>query len=521
MATPQQRAYKAACPNCGAPVEFKSAASAVAVCGFCKSTLVRDGEALRKIGVEAELFDDHSPLQLGTSGKSAGVTFTLIGRLQYRYAEGVWNEWHAWFDNGSTGWLSEDNGRYVLSFDVDAPGALPTPGQLRVGAPVALHGGIFSVASIEQATLIAAQGELPASAVTLMRERKPFVVSDLRSPQGEVATLDYGSVPPKLSIGRSTSLEDLKLQNLRTDVEGAADKDYKARAFSCPNCGASVEARLDSSLSIVCGNCKSVIDLSRGVGGDLAFYKQSKQLIPAIALGSVGKLRGVDWQVVGFQQRRGDDGDDSFYWQEYLLYNRLKGFAFLVDTTEGWNLVTVLTGAPTFRDPGIGGATAAIDGVVYRETERYNAVVEYVAGEFYWQVKAGQRTANIDFEAGRKLASREEAEREVTWSAGERVETKEVAQAFNLPALHEPLSAPAAGPVSGSSSALVSIIVVVVVLIIVFSLVRSCSRDDCVRDQYGNPINPNDPACYRGGARGGYYGSGGSYGGFGGGGGHK
>ncbi|MDE2047578.1 MAG: DUF4178 domain-containing protein, partial [Betaproteobacteria bacterium] len=335
-----------------------------------------------------------------------------------------------------------------------------------------------------------------------------------------VATLDYGSVPPKLSIGRSAALDELKLQNLRTDVEGAADKEYKPRAFNCPNCGSPVSATLDGSQSIVCGNCKSVIDLSQGIGADLKFFRQSKQLIPAIALGSTGTLRGTAWQVVGFQQRRGSDGEDSFYWQEYLLYNRLKGFAFLVDTTEGWNLVTVLTGAPRFTDPGIHGATAAIDGRVYRETERYNATVEYVAGEFYWQVKAGQSTSNIDFEAGQYLASREQSANEVTWSAGERVDTREVAEAFKLPTLHEPLSAPASGPVSGASSALVSIIVVVVVLIIVFSLMRSCTRSDCLRDSAGNPVNPQDPACYRGGVRGGYYGSGGSYGGFGGGG-HK
>jgi hypothetical protein len=49
------RVYRAACPNCGAPVEFASAASASAVCSYCRSTLVRDGDALRRIGVVAEL----------------------------------------------------------------------------------------------------------------------------------------------------------------------------------------------------------------------------------------------------------------------------------------------------------------------------------------------------------------------------------------------------------------------------------------------------------------------------------
>ena len=121
---PPQRAYRAACPNCGAPVDFASAASASAVCSFCRTTLLREGDALRRIGISAELFDDHSPLQLGVRGKRQGLAFTLVGRLQYGHDGGTWNEWHALFDNGPNGqrsaWLSEDNGSYVVAFD--APG---------------------------------------------------------------------------------------------------------------------------------------------------------------------------------------------------------------------------------------------------------------------------------------------------------------------------------------------------------------------------------------------------------------
>ena len=131
-----QRAYRAACPNCGAPVEFRSAASAFAVCSFCKSTLLRDGEALRKIGESAELFDDHSPLQLGAGGTYGGAAFTLVGRLQYRYDQGTWNEWHALFDTGRSGWLSEDNGRYVMAFDAPLQAAPPEAAALRVGTHV-------------------------------------------------------------------------------------------------------------------------------------------------------------------------------------------------------------------------------------------------------------------------------------------------------------------------------------------------------------------------------------------------
>ena len=103
-------------------------ASASAVCSFCRSTLVREGDALRRIGESAELFDDHTPLQLGAAGSHQGLAFTLVGRLQYGTADGTWNEWHALFDGGKSAWLSEDNGAYVFSFEVPLPAMPPAAG---------------------------------------------------------------------------------------------------------------------------------------------------------------------------------------------------------------------------------------------------------------------------------------------------------------------------------------------------------------------------------------------------------
>ena len=93
-----QRRWRAACPNCGAPVEFASAASTTAVCGFCRSTLLRDGEALSQIGQSAEIFEDYSPLQLGSTGRWMGHGFAVVGRVQRGSELGNWNEWHLLFD---------------------------------------------------------------------------------------------------------------------------------------------------------------------------------------------------------------------------------------------------------------------------------------------------------------------------------------------------------------------------------------------------------------------------------------
>jgi hypothetical protein len=44
-----------------------------AVCGYCQSTVVRSGEVLTRLGKMAELFDDHSPLQLMASGRISSM----------------------------------------------------------------------------------------------------------------------------------------------------------------------------------------------------------------------------------------------------------------------------------------------------------------------------------------------------------------------------------------------------------------------------------------------------------------
>ena len=279
MATnnPVQRAWRAACPNCGAPVDFASAASPMAVCSFCRSTLARDGATLRRIGQSAELFDDHSPLQLGVAGRWQGLAFTLIGRLQLRYEGGSWNEWHALFDSGKSGWLSEDNGRYVVAFDEPAPTDVPPLAQLQPGAGIGLSGRLWQVASVTRTQVAAAQGELPV----VPRLDQPYAVVDLRNAQDDVGTLDFADpARPHWAVGRSAALQDLALTGLRQ----ASEKTLRARGLECPSCGTALTIKLDSTQSIVCHQCQAVVDVSKGVGGDLAHYAVEADLGQGVAV---------------------------------------------------------------------------------------------------------------------------------------------------------------------------------------------------------------------------------------------
>ena len=527
MATdpPSQRAWRALCPNCGAPVEFRSAASASAVCSFCRSTLVRDGEALRRIGISAELFDDHSPLRLGAGGRYQGAAFTLVGRLQYGYEGGTWNEWHALFDNGRSGWLSEDNGRYVFAFDAPAKGEIPPADELSAGERRLVDGRAWSVASVTRAKLLAAEGELPRPP-TLQGD---FTVADLRNEHGEVGTLDYAEpAAPHWSIGRSVALSELAMSGLAE----ASEKSLSARGLQCPSCGNALEVQLSTTQSITCPQCSAVVDVSKGVGGDLQHYKQNTSgdsgMEPQLPLGAtgtlaLGKTGSLKWQVVGYMERCDvpEDGEEEqTFWREYLLYHRTAGFAFLVDAEDGWSWVVPVTGAPQVR-----GDKAVHEGVEYRKRYTYSAKTTYVLGEFYWRVSRDQRSLNTDYEgtgrnAHRRL-NREMVQTEVTWSAGETLAADTVADAFGLPKDARAALKRDVAP-TGNVRLGLKVWIAAAVIILLLLMATRCSRDDCdeLKRTFGEYSNEYQQ-CKRSSGSGGWRSSGGSWGGYSSGGGHK
>ena len=537
MATSPQRAYRAACPNCGAPVDFASAASASAVCGFCRSTLVRDGDALQRIGVSAELFDDHSPLQLGAAGSYKGLAFSLVGRLQYGYEGGSWNEWHVLFDTGRSGWLSEDNGAYVFAFDTawpaDAPGSATAAAGLVVGRAVTVDGRAWTVASLVKTRLIAAQGELPHPP----RLDGDFIVVDLRNVQDEVGTLDYSDPKqPQWSVGRPVLLADLAMSGLAD----ASEKTLQGRGLECPGCGAALEVKLATTKAITCSQCNTVVDVSKGVGGELEHYKQNNVgeggLEPLIPLGLPGELllgtpKPATWQVVGYQERcdlpaPGDD-DEQVFWREYLLYNREHGFAFLVDAEDGWSWVRPITGTPKKEQ----GDKVSWRGITYVRTYSYDAKVTWVQGEFYWRVQREERARVTDYvgsgnASGRRLSLEKTANEEV-WSAGQTIDANLVAKAFGIgdagQAAFRRDTAPLSTDATKLSAKLAKGTVLLVLFVMLMIILVTCSSDDCddTRRAFGE-TSAEYQQCKRNAGSGGSRTSGGSWGGYSsGGGGHK
>jgi hypothetical protein len=491
------RSYKSLCPGCGAGVEFLSAQSTHTICSFCQSTVARQGDVLSRVGKMAEVFEDFSPLQLMASGKYEGETFTVIGRLQYAYPEGVWSEWVCLLDGGPIAYLSEDNGSFVWSAPLSTNPAVLEASQYILGQSYPLINQSFTVSSTQKVSLKTAQGELGV----LPPLNTEFDMIEMRSTDQTVISIDYSSTllgkAANVSLGKAVELANLALTGLKEN----ASQESKSRQFECPNCGSSIKPLFDDSKTITCSQCKSLIDLSSGIGAELKAATQENPVNPTIALGTVGKLDNIDWQIVGFQHRMGTDAqepDESFGWSEYLLYNQLKGFSFLVESTEGWSWVKPLTGAPKSIK---NGAAVEYLGKTYTLIETYNAKTYYVLGEFYWRVELNQNTKITDYSSGPSLIYREQNTDEIVWSQGQKLLPAIVSKAFNFDA------SKGLSEVGGSSnSKLRKQIILWSIIIILIIIVVKCS-DDC---------NPKIENCTNR-----TYGTGGSYGGYNSGGSHK
>jgi hypothetical protein len=200
-----------ACPSCGAPVKFTSAQSLLAVCRYCRATLIRRDFDVEQIGTMAALLEDATPLQLGAEGVWRGTHFAVGGRLQVGWPGGTWNEWYCVFDDGRRGWLGEAAGEYALSFETTVPEPLPAWESLQAGVRVTLGGVAYEVTDVREAKVVGGEGELPFR----IEAGWETATADLRTPTARFATLDYSDETTRLYVGEVVEFAALGLRGLR------------------------------------------------------------------------------------------------------------------------------------------------------------------------------------------------------------------------------------------------------------------------------------------------------------------
>jgi hypothetical protein len=192
-------------------VEFVWSGAVQTVCSFCRSILVRGDLDLRKVGEVADLPPDSSPIQLRTEGVYRNKPFVVVGRILYEYEQGGWNEWHAVFNDGASGWIADAQLEYDVSFPVTSAQAIPPSGDAYRGKQYVFENTPFQVTSRTLAHYRGVEGELPFQ----YWDKSDVVFADLRSRDGKFGTIDYTEEPPLLYLGEPVEFEDLHFKNLR------------------------------------------------------------------------------------------------------------------------------------------------------------------------------------------------------------------------------------------------------------------------------------------------------------------
>ena len=405
--------FQANCPACGAPVVFDITTSIATVCGSCGTVVGRGDGALENFGQVADLVQTDSPLQLGLRGKYRGVPFEITGRSQSRHAAGgVWDEWYVAFREGQRwGWLAEAQGRLYLTFEKDVPDNAPLPplDELAVDEPVVIPAvGTLRVAEIGTATAVSAAGELPFAFVPDAEQ----IFADLSGAGRKFATIDYSDEQPHLYVGGEVTFEQLGIAERVRDREKELRR-TAALQVSCPNCAGSLELQApDQTKRVACPFCGSLLAADQG---NLRFLEAlgGKKVEPLIPLGTVGHIAGemvgeawpepLDFRVIGFMERKVRYDGTTYRWHEYLLYRPRTPFHWLICSEGHWNF-----GKPVSSgDVEVVGNSASYDGKNFRIFDRSKPKVGYVLGEFYWEVRVGERTRSADYIRPPWMLSRE------------------------------------------------------------------------------------------------------------------
>jgi hypothetical protein len=116
-------------------------------------------------------------------------------------------------------------------------------------------------------------------------------------------------------------------------------------------------------------------------------------------------------------------------WEEYLLFNKARGFTWLMQSNGHWVYLKPIDAGEVSLVPRV---AAHYEGRRYKAFQSVMAVTETVLGEFYWEVHAGEMAQATEYVAAPYSVNEDSTSNEVTFTLGEYLAPSIIQEAFKL-----------------------------------------------------------------------------------------
>ncbi|MCB9704892.1 MAG: DUF4178 domain-containing protein [Myxococcales bacterium] len=208
----------------------------------------------------------------------------------------------------------------------------------------------------------------------------------------------------------------------------------RAETIKCPSCGAAITLKtFGTSERVACPFCGSLLGADES--GALALVQAAARARQptTLPLHARGTLDGVVWEIIGICKRSCRVDGVVYPWEEFYLYNPYHGFRWLIHaiTDDHWTYGGTLDASPRVASNHL-----RHRGRRYNHFQSAIATVDYVEGEFTWQVEVGDQAKVNDYVApplGISIeVSRGPDGDEVNRTIQRSITPKEIEHAFNL-----------------------------------------------------------------------------------------
>ena len=465
------------CPECSAELEWQARFSELVVCDSCQTASRLSDGGIHAVGRMAQLAHTPGPLYLGATGRLGKKTFTVLGRVRYRYAQGFWDEWLLSMSDGGSRWVAEDEAEHTVMRQVKRGDALSLMRRAAPGGRLSLGERSFHVDEKSQAQCVGGEGQLPF----VIRQGDEIGYADLSGGGDHVATIEIDAEGGgRVYVGKKVSASVFKvdvplggsdLDAFRSDVaepEGmkvATGAD--AKQVGCVNCGAplAVEGgKVEASCSYcgttnptdlpttecpacdrriilasgsaasfcTCPNCDAFLRLDRGKAKRIK-KKGKKNRVDShkiyFKLGQRFRFDDVDYVLTGeICTKEVDDG--VYYCREYYLYHPHKGYRILEEENGHYCLCERVTVDSEFPD--LQKLAVYHDKKKFLVFESGSTAVDFVRGQFPYAPEVGDRVAYTDAICPPYVLNKSSSEDEVEYYYGRYVSAEEVGEATGV-----------------------------------------------------------------------------------------